>query len=118
MKKALITGITGQDGSYLAELLLAKDYDVVGVYRRSSVPTFERVEHLRHNPRFRLVCGDVTDYSSINSILTKERPDEVYNLAAQSHVGVSFNQPLLTWDCTAVGCMNLLESIRHLYSDD
>lgn len=117
MKKALITGITGQDGSYLAELLLSKGYEVIGVYRRSSVPSFERVEHLRSMPRFRLVCGDVTDYSSINSILTKERPEEVYNLAAQSHVGVSFNQPLLTWDVTAVGCMNLLESLRHLYDD-
>ena len=70
MKKALITGITGQDGSYLAELLLSKEYEVVGVYRRSSVPTFGRIEHLFSNPRFRLECGDVTDYSSINSIIT------------------------------------------------
>lgn len=114
--KALITGITGQDGSYLAELLLAKGYEVVGVYRRSSVPTLGRVEQIQDS-RFRVVCGDVTDYSSINTIITKERPDEVYNLAAQSHVGVSFSQPLLTWDCTAVGCVNILESLRHLYSD-
>jgi GDPmannose 4,6-dehydratase len=117
MRKALITGITGQDGSYLAELLLAKGYKVVGVYRRSSVPTFERIEHLRGNEHFSLACGDITDYASISAILAKERPDEVYNLAAQSHVGVSFSQPNLTWDVTAQGCVNILESLRHLYSE-
>jgi GDPmannose 4,6-dehydratase len=110
--KAIIFGVTGQDGSYLAELLLEKEYQVIGVYRRSSVNNAERIRHLLDIEGFDLVTGDVTDVSSITNILL-ENPDvnEIYNLAAQSHVGVSFKQPGTTWDITGKGCLNILQSI-------
>ena len=109
--RAVIFGISGQDGSYLAEFLLEKEYDVIGVIRRSSSANTSRVDHLISNDRLTLVEGDITDLSSIYSILEFHKPDEVYNLAAQSHVGTSFTQPLLTWDVTGKGCMNILEAI-------
>jgi len=113
--KAIIFGITGQDGSHLADLLLAKGYKVVGVARRSSVDNTQRVKHLLGVDGFDLVLGDITDVHSIMSIL-RENDDvnEVYNLAAQSHVAVSFKQPGLTWDATAKGCMNILQSLVDL----
>ena len=112
-KTALITGITGQDGSYLADLLLDKDYDnVVGLYRRSSNPNFSRIEHIE-NPRLTLVEFDLLDSSSCNTILKEYQPDELYNLAAQSHVGTSFKQPELTNMINHTGVLNLLEAVRH-----
>jgi GDPmannose 4,6-dehydratase len=113
--KAVIFGITGQDGSHLADLLLEKGYKVVGVARRSSVDNTQRVKHLLGVDGFELVSGDITDCHSITSIL-RENDDvnEVYNLAAQSHVAVSFKQPGLTWDATAKGCMNILQSLVDL----
>jgi GDPmannose 4,6-dehydratase len=117
MPKALITGITGQDGSYLAELLLSKGYEVVGVRRRSSTFTTSRVDHLYrdlHDPeaRMKLVYGDLADSSSLNQIIKTIRPDEVYNLGAQSHVRTSFEIPEYTADVTGVGTVRLLEAIR------
>ncbi len=109
-KKALITGITGQDGSYLAEFLLAKDYDVIGVARRTSSPSFERIGAIVD--RVRLVSGDLTDESSLISIIEKTRPDEIYNLAAQSFVPASWDQPIFTSDVTAIGVLRVLEAIR------
>src|SRR5678816_3676007 len=116
-KKALITGITGQDGSYLAELLLAKGYEVHGIVRRSSSFNTDRIDHLykdRHNPDARLFLhyGDLVDGTGLREILTRVQPDEVYNLGAQSHVRVSFDQPVYTVQCDALGTMNLLEAIR------
>ena len=113
--KAVIFGITGQDGSHLADLLLEKGYKVVGVARRSSVDNTQRIKHLLGVDGFELVSGDITDCHSITSIL-RENDDvnEVYNLAAQSHVAVSFKQPGLTWDATAKGCMNILQSLVDL----
>src|SRR3990170_4069595 len=116
-KRALITGITGQDGSYLAELLLAKGYDVHGVVRRSSSFNTERIEHLYrdpHDPETRLFLhyGDLVDGTGLREILTRVQPDEVYNLGAQSHVRVSFDQPVYTVQSDALGTMNLLEAIR------
>jgi len=113
--KAIIFGITGQDGSHLADLLLAKGYEVVGVARRSSVDNTQRIKHLLGVDGFKLASGDITDGHSIMSIL-RENDDvnEVYNLAAQSHVAVSFKQPGLTWDSTAKGCMNILQSLVDL----
>jgi GDPmannose 4,6-dehydratase len=108
--KALIFGITGQDGSYLAELLLSKGYSVTGVTRRSSTSNTENINHILQ--KIKLIEGDITDAFSVNSIINEEEPDEVYNLAAQSHVGTSFNQPNYTWDVTAGGTLNILESIR------
>jgi GDPmannose 4,6-dehydratase len=117
MKKALITGITGQDGSYLTELLLAKGYTVYGIVRRSSVMTRTRLEHIyraRHFERERLYLeyGDMTDGSALHHILSRVEPDEVYNLAAQSHVRVSFDIPEYTVDVAAVGTLRLLEALR------
>jgi GDPmannose 4,6-dehydratase len=117
MKKALITGITGQDGSYLTELLLAKGYEVHGVVRRSSSFNTGRIDHLYQDPhtpgtRLRLVHGDLNDASSLNRILRTVRPDEIYNLAAQSHVRVSFDIPEYTAEITALGTVRLLEAIR------
>ena len=109
--KALIFGITGQDGSYLAELLLKKGYRVTGVTRRVSVNTTARIQHIL--PKIKIVEGDITDAFNINKIIQDEEPDEIYNLAAQSHVGTSFNQPNLTWDITAGGVLNILEAIRY-----
>lgn len=112
MRTALIFGVTGQDGSYLSEFLLGKDYKVVGVYRRSSVDTTERLHGVLDNPNFELMCGDVADSGSVYSIIDELRPDECYNLAAQSHVGVSFQQPQATFLINAVGPLNILEAIR------
>ncbi len=109
-KKALITGITGQDGSYLAELLLEEGYEVFGMVRRSSTENFERINHIRD--RVTLVSGDLSDESSLIAILRDHRPSEVYNLAAQSFVQTSFNQPVLTGEITGIGVTRLLDAIR------
>jgi GDPmannose 4,6-dehydratase len=114
-RRALITGITGQDGSYLAELLLDHGYEVVGVVRRSSTVSFERISHIQD--RLALVPGDLLDQGSLVSILAEHRPTEVYNLAAQSFVMTSFSQPVLTGDVTALGAVRLLESIRQIDPD-
>ena len=111
MKKAIIFGITGQDGSYLAELLLAKGYEVVGITRRVSVPTLDRINHILQ--KIKIIEGDITDAFSVSNVIKEEEPDEIYNLAAQSHVGTSFKQPSLTWDVTAGGVLNILEAIRY-----
>jgi GDPmannose 4,6-dehydratase len=116
-KRALITGITGQDGSFLAELLLNKGYEVYGVIRRSSSFNTERIDHLYQDPhepdtRLRLLYGDLNDSSSLNIILRKTQPDEIYNLGAQSHVRVSFDVPEYTAEITGVGAVRLLEAIR------
>ena len=110
MNRALITGITGQDGSYLAELLLAKGYEVHGIIRRSSTFSTGRIEHLYD--RLHLHYGDVTDGSGLYSLLRKVQPNEVYNLAAQSHVRVSFDQPSYTANATGLGTLALLEAVR------
>lgn len=110
MKRALITGITGQDGSYLAEFLLEKGYRVYGLVRRSSVGNLERIKHLEKD--LRLIPGDLTDQNSLIAALVEARPDEVYNLAAQSFVGVSWQQPVLTAQVTALGVTRMLEAIR------
>lgn len=112
MKTALITGVTGQDGSFLAEFLLEKGYDVHGTIRRSSVDYRERIAHLEGRPHFHLHYADLGDSLSIIQALNKVRPDEVYNLAAQSHVQVSFDSPEFTADVDATGVLRLLESIR------
>jgi GDPmannose 4,6-dehydratase len=118
-KRALITGITGQDGSYLTELLLAKGYDVHGLIRRSSTFGTERIDHLYRDPhetnaKLFLHYGDLTDGAGLRNVLTACRPDEVYNLGAQSHVRVSFEQPVFTAQVDAVGTLRLLEAIRDL----
>ena len=118
-KKALITGITGQDGSYLAEFLLAKGYEVHGIKRRSSLFNTERVDHIYQDPHikdpsFFLHYGDLTDSSNLTRILSEIRPDEVYNLGAMSHVAVSFESPEYTADVDAIGTLRLLEAIRFL----
>ena len=116
MKRAFITGITGQDGSYLAELLLAKDYEVWGLIRRSASFNTGRIEHLyqdpHENPRLPLVYGDLTDGSNLSSLINEIQPDEVYNLAAQSHVRVSFDMPIYTVNSDALGTLRLLEAVR------
>ena len=112
MKKAIITGVTGQDGSYLAEFLLDKDYEVHGIVRRSSIEKKERIDHLIDNPNFHLHYGDLTDSLSLVKIISKVEPDEIYNLAAQSHVAVSFEVPEYTADATGTGVIRLLEAIR------
>lgn len=109
-RRALITGITGQDGSYLAEYLLEKDYNVFGVVRRSSTPSSDRIKHI--DDEIELLSGDLIDENSLINILKETRPDEVYNLAAQSFVPTSWLQPLLTGDVTALGVTRLLEAIR------
>jgi len=111
-KTALITGTTGQDGSYLAELLLSKGYHVYGMIRRSSVDTTERIAPLISDDKFRLEEGDVTDSPCVSRLVSGIQPDEVYNLAAMSHVGVSFDQPVATCQIDAIGPLNLLEAIR------
>ena len=110
MPTALITGITGQDGSYLAEFLLSKGYQVIGMVRRSSTVTFERIEHIQND--IDIVQGDLHDQSSLVSILEEHKPDEVYNLAAQSFVATSWGQAVLTGEVTALGVTRILESIR------
>ena len=117
MKRALITGITGQDGSYLAELLLAKGYEVHGIIRRSSSFNTGRIDHLYSDPheptaRLRLHYGDLADGNCLNHIIEAARPDEVYNLGAQSHVRVSFDQPVYTADVDGTGVLKLLEAVR------
>jgi len=112
MKKALVTGVTGQDGSYLAELLLAKGYEVTGVVRRSSSVTTSRVAHLADD--LRLVDGDLLDAGSMTDIIEAVQPDEVYNLAAQSFVGTSWSQPILTAEITALGALRMLEALHRL----
>lgn len=118
MKRALITGITGQDGSYLAEFLLQKGYEVHGVVRRSSSFNRARIDHLRADGRFRkqffLHYGDLSDADSLHEAVRQTTPDEVYNLAAQSHVGISFHQPTYTADVVALGALRLLEAVRQL----
>lgn len=111
-KIALITGVTGQDGSYLAELLLDKGYLVHGIVRRTSMFNRQRIEHLRVNKKFKLHYGDLGDSSSLNQIIANTRPEEVYNLAAQSHVGISFEQPEYTADVTGTGVLRLLAAMR------
>jgi len=117
-KRALITGITGQDGSYLAELLISKGYDVYGLVRRSSTFNRGRIEHIYTDPdkegRLHLIYGDMADPFSLMWALKKSRPQEIYNLAAQSHVGVSWEVPLYTAQVTGLGVLNLLESVRVL----
>lgn len=116
-KKALITGVTGQDGSYLAELLLEKGYKVYGVQRRSSTPNTLRIEHLYDNPdysNFVTVYGDISDSSNLVRIIQEIKPDEIYNLAAQSHVGISFEIPEYTANVTGLGALRILEAIRNL----
>ena len=118
MKTALITGVTGQDGSYLAELLLAKGYDVHGTIRRSSVDFRERIAHLEGTPHFHLHYADLGDSMSVLGVIGKVRPDEIYNLAAQSHVQVSFDSPEFTADVDAVGVLRILEAVRQLGMTD
>lgn len=112
MKKALITGVTGQDGSYLSEFLLEKGYEVHGIVRRSSVDFRERIAHLEENRHFRLHYGDLTDSMSLVKIIAAVQPDEIYNLAAQSHVQVSFDVPEYTADVDATGVLRVLEAVR------
>ncbi len=119
MKKALITGVTGQDGSYLAEFLLEKGYEVHGIKRRASLFNTERIDHIyedphNDNPKFFLHYGDLTDSSNLTRIISEVQPDEVYNLGAQSHVAVSFEAPEYTADVDAMGTLRLLEAIRFL----
>ena len=120
MKKvALITGITGQDGAYLAEFLLEKSYEVHGIKRRTSLFNTDRIDHLYHDPHekdlsFFLHHGDMTDSSSLIHIIQKIKPDEIYNLAAQSHVAVSFEEPEYTANSDALGALRILEAIRIL----
>lgn len=112
MKKALITGITGQDGSYLAELLLEKGYEVHGMVRRSSVHNTERIDHLMDSGRLMLHDGDLADACAVTRIVCEVCPDEIYNLAAQSHVGVSFDAPEYTGDVDALGVLRILEAVH------
>src|ERR1700761_8854446 len=118
-KTALITGITGQDGAYLAEFLLAKGYEVHGVKRRASSFNTDRIDHLYQDPhetdvRFTLHYGDLTDSTNLIRIMQEVQPDEIYNLAAQSHVAVSFETPEYTANSDAIGTLRLLEAIRIL----
>ena len=114
MKKAIVTGITGQDGAYLAQLLLDKGYTVFGTYRRTSSVNFWRIEELgvQNHPNLQLVEYDLTDLGASIALVQKVQPDEIYNLAAQSFVGVSFDQPSATAQITGIGALNLLEAIR------
>jgi GDPmannose 4,6-dehydratase len=114
-KNALITGITGQDGSYLAELLYNKGYNVYGLVRRLSTPNTSRIDHIFNN--IELLQGDLTDQSSLSEAMRIAQPDEVYNLAAQSFVGTSWNQPVHTGDVTGLGVVRVLEAVRHVAPD-
>ncbi|MBQ9391728.1 MAG: GDP-mannose 4,6-dehydratase, partial [Lachnospiraceae bacterium] len=116
-KKALITGITGQDGSYLAELLLEKGYEVHGIIRRSSIHSTERIDHLLKAGTITIHDGDLSDSSSIVKIVNNVKPDEIYNLAAQSHVGVSFDAAEYTGDVDAIGVLRILEAVHMLGMD-
>ncbi len=112
MKKAFITGVTGQDGSYLAELLLEKGYEVYGLSRRTSTQNFHRLHNVIDNPRFHIISGDLIDQHSLTMALREIQPDEVYNLAAQSFVQTSWEQPVLTGEFTAIGVTRVLEAVR------
>lgn len=114
MKKAFISGVTGQDGSYLAELLLSKDYEVHAITRRSSVFTTQRVDHLMEHPRFKTYHGDLCDSSNLHTLMSRIQPDEIYNLGAQSHVAVSFEVPEYTAEVDALGTIRLLDIVRNL----
>lgn len=114
---SLITGITGQDGSYLAEYLLQFGHEVIGLSRRTSTDNTCRLTNVLNNKNFTLIEGDITDYLSVSKIIDKYQPDHIYNLAAQSHVGTSFEQPAYTWSVNAIGPMNILESVRRLSPD-
>ena len=118
-KKALISGVTGQDGAYLAEFLLGKGYEVHGIKRRSSLFNTDRIDHLYHDPHekgvsFKLHYGDLTDSTNLIRIIQEVQPDEIYNLAAQSHVMVSFETPEYTANADAIGALRILEAIRIL----
>lgn len=110
-RRALISGITGQDGSYLTELLLEKDYEVYGIIRRASTNNTENISHILDD--INLEYGDVTDYNSIERIMKYSKPDEIYNLAAQSHVGISFENPVYTTSVTGIGALNIMEAFRN-----
>ncbi len=112
MRKAFVTGITGQDGSYLAELLLEKGYQVFGLTRRTSTQNFARIAHLMHEPNLKLISGDLIDQHSLTFALKDIQPDEIYNLAAQSFVKASWEQPVLTGEFTAIGVTRVLEAMR------
>src|SRR6201990_1970216 len=119
MKKALITGITGQDGAYLAEFLLKKGYEVHGVKRRASLFNTDRIDHLYHDPhepnvKFKLHYGDLTDSTNLIRLIQEIQPDEIYNLAAQSHVKVSFETPEYTANADGIGTLRILEAVRIL----
>lgn len=114
MKKAFITGVSGQDGSYLAEFLLEKGYEVHAIIRRSSVFTSQRIDHIFNHPNFKTYHGDLTDSSNLHTLLARIQPDEVYNLGAQSHVAVSFEVPEYTAEVDAVGTIRLLDAIKDL----
>ena len=116
-KRALITGILGQDGSYLTDLLLEKGYEVYGMMRRISVERFDNVQHVMQHPMFRMVTGDLGDQNCLNRLVKEIWPDEIYNLAAQSHVGLSFEQPIYTADATGLGVTRVLEAIRLIKPD-
>jgi GDPmannose 4,6-dehydratase len=112
-KIAMVTGVTGQDGSYLSDLLLEKDYTVIGLHRRSSTNNLERIKHLSDTPNFVLEEFDLTDPSGCSHLINKYKPSEFYNLAAQSHVGTSFKQPTTTFEINTVGVINILEAIKN-----
>lgn len=116
-KKALITGITGQDGSYLAQLLLGKDYEVIGTYRRTSTPNFWRLEELGIDKMVKMVCMELTDQSSIHEAIRLNMPDEIYNLAAQSFVPTSFQQPVYTGSLNGISVTHILDTVRFLKPD-
>lgn len=111
---AMVFGATGQDGSYLCEILLNKGYKVYAVVRRASTDNTQKIKHLLNNPSLVVVSGDVTDYGNVHEIVAKYQPQQIYNLAAMSHVKISFEQPSLTWDVTAKGALNILEAIRNV----
>ena len=117
MKTAFITGISGQDGSYLAELLLEKNYKVIGLIRRSSNLLRSRIDHLRSNKNLTLKYGDITDYSNLLNIISNYKPNEIYNLAAQSHVHVSFEMPFYTSNTDSLGFLNILDIVKFLKLD-
>jgi GDPmannose 4,6-dehydratase len=114
MKTALITGVTGQDGSFLAELLLQKGYTIIGTKRRTSIINTSNIDHIYNHPRFKMIYSNMNDVGSMYKILNDYKPDEIYNLAAQSHVRVSFDVPEETVDCIALGTMRLIEAVRNI----
>ena len=114
MKKAIITGITGQDGSYLAELLLEKGYEVYGQVRRTSTFNRGRIDHLKQNANFNLIYGDLCDTGSLRELIYGVMPDEIYNLGAQSHVRISFDVPEYTGDANGLGVTRILEILKQL----